>query len=633
MVRRNILTHSFPPPSPPSPLSLPLPHPGFNGIIHVLPMQDKQTSLTLKVNSMVTNLPPSLTCTQTSSPFDHYTFSVSHTPTLTVPPPTTWSAQDTNQARATGLAMVADSNLFTIGGKSCLMASFVSATLTEPDYSGPADSTLSYYAGAEFIGCELGDNVEPGKYRPFLHVAGRGWALVTEEEVVEVVPAYGPDHSHLAGSLRGGLELAVSLRGLTEEDITKTRVEIGNTPCPVQRMDPDLEKIFCITQPARDDGYSSLVFEDGAVAYWSLQADYFDLDGRFVNSDGATSYRNHGSIGESIDAVVQGEVGSREEGISGNTVTDQAVLFNASYIEVPFHSYLAHPGGFGMGLWLKIPQASASPAENTNYRIIVDHASISDGIARGYLLLLNPCGQPEFWAASGLSLDTFTGSDDCLVIADSISQCTPTPTACSGYSVVAQATNPTDLPPGVWNIIRCSDCDLSGWSFIALGWEADEFDGAEDSCTAESLCSGSQVFHYNNRFVDSLSSTHLPAVGTNLLIGGTERLPVGVVNHPLWAESQLASFTGHVDEVSVYVRPLSSGQVEVHYEYGSSDKQRIWIRVETVDGVGDGVIPDLVYASEWTPDFSQVVEVDWDGASGEEMVVSEGVALRFTWSR
>ena len=112
----------------------------------------------------------------------------------------------------TGIAMDTGKNLLTIGGNPCLEATHVSISLVDPNYSTTTSGATSYLMGEENVSCELRET-PPGKYRPFLHVAGRGWALVTEESVVEVVPAIGPDPTHLVGSLRGGLELSIHVRG------------------------------------------------------------------------------------------------------------------------------------------------------------------------------------------------------------------------------------------------------------------------------------------------------------------------------------------------------------------------------------------------------------------------------------
>ena len=367
------------------------------------------------------------------------------------------------------------------------------------------------------------------------------------------------------------------------------------------------------------------------MGHWSLQTDYYDSGGRFEGSDGEAFYRNLGSLGAVLDAVVRGEVVGGEEGISGNNITDQALLFNASYIEVPFDPSLSESSGFGLGLWLRVPHSSGSSPTDLvtgHYRIFADQASFSGGVAQGYLLLINPCGQLEFWLATGQSVDGTTIAENCPAISDIATDCAM-PVACSGVSVT-MGTSPVDLPPGVWSIVRCDSCDVTMWGFIAAGWEADD----QTQCgTANSPCSGQQSLRFNGVSVATLSSTHLPSLNTSLQLGGTGRIEPGHTAQAAWPQSRLGSFTGLLDEVSLYPSPLSADQATSHWEFGSTDKQKIWIRTETADGVGDGIIPNLEYSMEWEPVFTQVRSVDWEAGSEEEVTLEEGVALLFTWTR
>ena len=623
---------------------------GFNGTIHVVPLADIAAPLTIKVNSDPINLPPSIICGAPPQNFDHYMFAVSHTPLVSDTFSGVFSYQDENSVQVSGLATTSEHNLFTIGGKACSMSGQFSTNLVQPDYSGPADNTISYSSMERSVGCEM-DLVEPGVYRPILHVAGRGRGLVLDSAIVDVVPTYGPAQLHdPSGSLRGGTLLEIDARGLSEDDITKLRVEIGNTPCLVQQIDPSNHNhIYCITEPARDDGYSSLVHSLHPVGYWTLQTDYFNEDGGYVGSDGETVYRNVGSVGRGGDGRVRGEVVGREEGISGNTLTNQAALFNNSYIEVPFHSDFAQPAGFGMGLWIKAPALEGDPETSAAnflapqlspgsgdplpgsgegdisqgvkgpYRILVDFASLSDGVAHGYVIVINPCDQLEFWLASVQSIATFSGAEDCPTIT---SDDCASPAVCSGYSVVSMAMTYGNLPPGVWSVIRCGDCNLTEWSLVSVGWTADSED-------CEELCAGQQVLHFNDRFIDTMATTHSAQTNRSLLIGGTDRLLLGGDSD--LSNSPLTGFVGHVDEVSVFDRPMSASEAEEHFEYGSTEKQKVWIRVESVDGISTG--QDLEPVLEWNGAFEEVQSVDWNTVSGEVIEIADNIALRFSWTR
>lgn len=636
-------------------------HPiGFNGTIHVVPLTDIEATLTLKVDSLPIEVPPSIVCGALSENFDHYTYAATQTPHVSGTSSPIFSYLNENTVMISGLATTPEHNLFTIGGKACLSSGKFSS-LVKPAHSGPADDSVSYTNMEESVDCEL-DSVKPGVYRPILHVAGKGYGLVTDDAIVKVVPSYGPAHLHGSrGSLRGGTLLEINVRGLSEDDITKTRVEIGNTPCHVQRIDPVARKIYCITQPARDDGYSSLVHELDPIAYWSLQADYYDLEGAFIDSDGEVKYRNTGTLGSSSDAIVRGDVIGREAGISGSMLTNQAALFNKSYVEVPFHSEFARPTGFGMELWLKMPSnidygisgsgllsdpltsgySSISQSDSQSgsgdplwdstipqdhsgsYHIVVDFASFSNGVAHGYVIVINPCGQPEFWLASRQSINTFTDSEDCPLLTSSQCSSSP-PTACSGYSVAVMATAYGNLPPGVWSIIRCGNCDVTEWSLLSFGWEADNLELADVDCASLDLCSGKQVFYFNDIFIDTVPTPYSPGTNRSLVFGGTDRLPLGELSDSQTSFS--TGFVGHLDEISVYSHPMSSEKAHEHYEYGSTEKQKVWIRVDSMDGITMGS-----FALEWNGAFEQVEYLNWNVARGQ-MELSNNTALVFTWT-
>ena len=616
---------------------------GFNGTIHVVAQADITVPLSLTVNSVPMELPPTTTCGGAIPPqtFSHYTFSVSHTPIIHGGT-NVFSYLDEIVVYSSGLSSTPDHNLFTIGGVSCSSSTKTSTTLTQPNFSGPADNTITYL-GEDVINCHI-LRVEPGTYRPVLHVAGKGWGLVTN--VLEILPSVEVDFA--AGSLRGGTLLHITTEGLSLDDVSKLRVEIGNTPCAVQQISHVgiYEHLYCLTQPAHDDGYSSVVNALNPIAYWSLQMDYYDLEGRYVGSDGSedTGFRNHGSIGSSGDAVVRREVEGRKEGISGNTLTNQAVLFNNSYMEVPFHPEFTETGGFGLGLWVKLPATSAENDSDTSegqgsamesgmadtrgpYQIVVDFASYVDGTAGGYVVVINPCGQPEFWIASGHSHHNFSGSEDCPLL--SLSDCSPsTPESCSGLSVVVTGY----IPTGVWSVVRCGDCDLrTGWGLLSVGWSADSAEGEEPQINS----TGEQSFYFNNGLVASITTTYSPPVERPLLLGGTDRLPASTGGWVLDTESSsnlpLTAFVGSVDEVSLYDRTLEAEEVSELFMYGSTNNQKIWIRVEPVDGIGTGHNIDMVL--EWNGAFDEVQPLDWEGVSDSEMEIEEGKALLFEWSR
>ena len=397
-------------------------------------------------------------------------------------------------------------------------------------------------------------------------------------------------------------------------------------------------------------------------------------DGSYEGVDGESVYRSSGALGALCDAGVRGEVVGREEGISGNSLTNQAALFNESYLEIPFHPDFSKSGSFGMTLWLKLPEIEGPGEHGDNmltslssgwgsgtddplwgsgggggggnegpYQIVVDFASFFNGTAHGYVIVINPCGQPEFWLATNQSIDVNPPNFNKTCPLLSASDCSPlTPTTCSGYQLVTTAATYGNLPPGVWSVIRCGDCDLGmEWGLISVGWNVDE---SETDCVESSFCSGEQTFHFNSRMIGTATTSHALQTNRPLLIGGTDRLlPLGGgdgegegegegdwESDTLSSNSALTGFTGLVDEVSLFDRPLTANESRELFEYGSSEKQKVWIRVESVDGIGMGHDNDIV--QEWNGDFEEVEPLDWNAVSNDEIELDEGTALQFTWN-
>ena len=305
------------------------------------------------------------------------------------------------------------------------------------------------------IQCTLPSNIRPGYYRTILHVAGQGWAsAVLEDTTVKVTPRIDSSPHINSISLRGEIPLTFSTTGLLPSSITNTRVLIGNTPCIVQSIASD-GALTCLSQAAQDDGYSSLIQRSRPLGYWSLQADLSNDE-----VDGDVSFSNGGSVGSLADALVVGGVETRQEGISGNSATDQAAFFESSYLVVSSEERFTRPVGFAAEFWLKSDQLS------DKYRIVFSSASYHDNIARGYVVLINPCNQLEFWVAVGpedqgsakgqssghssgySSGQGLLGPDDmCEVISD-VSMCS---FSCLGPLTVPDTST---LPRGPWHVIR-----------------------------------------------------------------------------------------------------------------------------------------------------------------------------------
>ncbi len=511
-------------------------------------------------------------------------------------------------------------NTLTIGGKPCMGTDPTSASSSrmEPDFSGPVAWIVLYTT--ELFACTVPD-LEPGVYRVVMHVNGKGWAYADlSTSTVLYQPAITNSMSPQSGSFRGGLLLNVAVPDLSPVDVAKTRVDIGNTPCPVQRIHEN-HQVTCLTQAARDDGYSSVVAWSGALAYWSLQTDYYDNSGSYLLSEGITNFRSGGALSDIAEAAISGAIATRMEGISGNSLTDQSVQFDASYIEVPPLEEFTSPAGFGMELWVRTTDSNSMD----KYVIVVDASSTTADTASGYILALNPCDQLEFWVATGIESSSVSPPDysDCAPINITSYNCSQ---QCQGHAYIENTGSATgQLPPGVWHVIRSGEYNWTSWHQVAFGWDA----GDRDNCTFETApCSGEQTLYIDGQHIGSFSTPHLPSYGTPITIGGTSKLPIGSSPNSAY---DIEPFVGQVDEVSFYSSPLSQSAVSQHYFYGASENQPIWVTVEGQDGVGTGVVPDVEYP-EWEVAFEDEVVVDWDGVQNNDLTVENSSAIRFEWT-
>ena len=576
---------------------------GFNGSITVLDTEDIAAELSIRVGCVVVNTSTfNITCSGTVSPFQSYIYSADATPVIrSVTPAAT--AGDSIDLVLTGLSDLADDNVFVFGGQSpaaCISSNFSGRTAP---LNSTAATMRSYLASTE-VQCTV-PNMPPGRYRPLLHVAGRGWGYASlDNSVIRVQPRIDAI-SETSGSLRGGTSLTIQTTGIAPSDIAKTRVFIGNTPCSLQSVDSG-GQLVCTTQTSRDDGYSSVVDRDDALAYWNLQADYYRSNGSYLNSDGEQWFRSGGVLGVRANASISGTVMTRQRGISGNSATDQAAFFQASYMQTPVLPEFSDADGFAMDLWIKVPLA------RDQYQIVVDSSSSGSGVASaGYLLMLNPCAQLEFWLATGISAQNYTANSslECELIRNS-SQCSQD---CSGYLNILEDS---DLPAGVWNVIRAEYLNLSTWRYVHFGWAAD---GSDRDCSPPGgQYSGWQVLHLNSVRIEE-RTTYLPSVTTPVSIGGSS------------SNQALGPFEGYLDEVAFYSRPLHSRQTQARVRYGTTESQPVWITVNREDGVGQGNVPNVVY-SVTDQGFTNDTVVNWDAPQDVYLEIGESTSIRFEWT-
>ena len=609
-------------------------------MVTVLGMEDIEVSLSLAFNHIPVNVSNSTTqCNETGSDFNMYTYSVSATPILHNLARQRVGAGDTIILNLTGISDTQEDNVLVFGGNTNITCSSSDPPILSPTSSSsqPAISSLgvtrtySDYA----VECVV-PGLPVGRYRPTLHVAGRGWGYSSlEHTVLTVQPEIVSPPFIGNGSLRGGLSVALSTHGLSQADMLRTRVEIGNTPCRVQSIDNN-GILTCFTQAAVDDGYSSLIQASSPLAYWSLQADYHRTNGSYLDFDGLDFFRSGGSLGTQASASVHGVVNLRQSGISGNSITDQSILFSeAAFLQVPSLEEMFNPTGFSLEFWMKVPHSVQ------HYRIVVDAFASCDTVACGYVVVLNPCHQVEFWVAnegsevssgdtipnqgipdnmdsgstaSGGNSDEMQELAECSLITDT-NQCAHDQT-CNGLVRVTEQSN-IRLPTGTWSIVRSDIMDLSDWNHIHVGWET----GSDEDCTA---CNGAQELVVNGDRL-AVSSGYTNA-NTGIEIGGSSTIILGTTG----TQSGLAPFTGYLDEVAYYTRLLEDWEISNRVVHIAQQTQQIWISTESFDGVGTGTVPHVQYPIPDPP--LNLVAIDWDSASPLEETHEESVTLQFQWT-
>ena len=582
-------------------------NPGFNGTIVVLGWRSQSYAVNISINGANINLSNQhILCDDTSSPYANYTFSVDKTPSVTVSASSQGYAGMPVKISASLLSSVQGDNVMTFGGKPCTNPSSpVSSVLSTPAFVS-VDTATRHYLPFVVFNCTL-PGIDPGEYKVALHVEGMGWASASiNSSIITVTAQVTMATLPSSGSLRGGLEISIPVHGLSDWVVGNTTVTIGNTPCLVQRVSTNgtLDGFLtCITGPAMDNGYSSVVTQDGALAYWSLQTYLFAPDGTYLASDGKNYFSSGGLLGSQANAYVVGNVSGQQKGISGNNVTDQAALFNSSYIKIPALSELTSNIGFGIELWL------SSGAGNGTYRIIVDASSSPALRTSGYMVMLNPCNKLEFWLGIGTSTNSM--SDDCPLLHTNQSCKGP----CSGFTIVPDTLA---LPSGQWSVIQSSLSDWSGWHQVFIGWSTNKSDMG--------MSTGDQVLYVDGSLQHTVEVSYMPSA-TPITFGGSSHHPV--------VPSQLqnisvAPFVGLLDEISFYEVPLPPNTIAQHYHYGSTDNQPIWVMTESTGGVWNGSVPGVQQGVN--QGYEYMLSINWETQSNGEYLINGSTALLFQWT-
>lgn len=618
-------------------------------MVRVLELEDIEASLSLTINSISLNVSNyNVQCTETNSDFSTYTYSVSSTPVLQSLSQQSVVAGDMLVIELKGISETQNDNILLFGGNTGLTCFSPNPPILSTVIMSPVTSvstTASTYSDhTTVVHCTV-PALPAGMYRPLLHVAGRGWGQSSlESTVVTVHPQITSSPSSASGSLRGGLSLAMGTRGLFDSDVLRTRVTIGNTPCRVESIDTE-GMLTCFTQAAVDDGYSALIRASLPLAYWSLQTDYYRSNNSYLASDGLSFLRNSGSLGVRANASIHGSIALRQEGISGNSLTDQSIGFTESaFLQVPALEELLSPSGFAMDFWVRVPLSIQ------HYRILINASSSCEDAACGFMVMLNPCNQVEFWLASG---EQFQEEDDqsgsgvdqfqedinlfasgenlqqflednatvCSLISD-VSQCS---TSCSGY----MDTSGLMLPTGVWHIIRSSPTNLSDWNHVYISWKANTIRDSVNNltstdCMTTGVCNGMQELIINGEY-DSISSTYQRA-NTGIEIGGSSSIALGTTG--VW--NGMAPFNGYIDEVAYYDKPLELSEINSRVVHGTQETQPIVLTVEGFDGVGTGSVPNLIYTPTTNPPLPPEV-INWESVVDFEYTYEDSVMLQFGW--
>lgn len=587
-----------------------------------LPLNIHINTITLILSSAT------VTCEDSGSPYNSYTYSPDDTPCVNSITPQNVSPQEEVSISFKGISDEPEDNVFTIGGSTCQSLSnhIVSISKTAPDFK--SSTTGASYVASTTDNCTI-PILSAGSYRVILHVAGKGWGHTTlDSTIVRVVPIIDSWVPGL-GSLQGGSLLSLETRGLLPPDIVKSRVTIGNSPCLIQTIKSTGE-LTCLTTSAVDDGYSSVVHRDSALAYWSLQADHFQPSGEYIDSDGIDFYQSKGTMGRKADAALFGEVQARQIGISGNNLTDQSAGFTASYLQTAALDEFSSRAGFGMDLWL-----NSEAAVVDGYRIVIDSASYLNGYSNGFLLILNPCGELEFWIATGNDVNNFIATGNCQLITDITTECGM---QCSGHIIVTESHDGR-LPRGVWHVLRSDQAVISmQWQYVSFGWVADNFEqilaSSNDSeCTVDNLCSGTQSL-FTSTMISS-TTTYLRLPNSTITLGGTDRISLADISVPTNLDDIMA-FSGKLDEIAYYIKPLTDKLSNEHLYYGTKEEfrynQLLSVTVDGVDNVGTGVVPNVVYLNV-QPAFRSEIMVNWGPhVNNQQYFLSEDQALRFEWT-
>lgn len=606
---------------------------GFRGRISVQPYVDLSSLLTITFDSKEVSYGSNICGQVLLDKAPTYSHLASETPVILSVSPSSAIQGSNIMVAVKGIIDSEEYNILTIGGKPCTTSSHTSTTEIEPVLELPVEGTYSYLDA--IIDCTVPD-IYPGDYRVALHVAGRGWSYGEIENSVLSIRSsiHGNDLSTPHGSLGGGTLLRIPVTGLDHYFIGQTSVDIGNTPCLIQEIvnispNPLHAEIVCKTTFPRDDGYSSLVSKN-ALCYWSLQYDFYDSSNVKYSTESTQSFSSDGKIVVNTLANIVGNVEQGHVGISGGLYTDQSAYFSSSYLRVESFEQYQALSTFSFEIWFKSPMSFSY----NKYVVLASSYQNSGGIARGFIITINPCNEIEYWLGTGEQIEDISddssgsssvsnsGQGDC----DDMSSCE---TECrKGYIVQrVQSELQFQMPVGVWRVLRSSsNIEFDEWNHVAFG-----FDAAINESSNQTSLQGTQILYINNELneADDISYSHTDK--SDLFFGGNEILHTNNIEVSSQV-SQLYPFTGYIDEICLYDYMLTEQDVKDHYHYGTTDEQPLWINTEYVDGVWKGMVPDMETTLVETAFDELALDINLQEISDDSFFISKQKGIQIKWT-
>ena len=483
-----------------------------------------------------------------------------------------------------------------------------------------------------------------GYYRISLYVYSLGWAFFWNDlDKITISSIITDSTSVYYGSTLGGSLLTIHGENFHSSNKSDYSLLIGNTPCMLQQivLDPiDSQTITCLTLAPVDDGYSALISSLNPISYFT-----FDNPSVFVPDKGYLKELN--------SEISFPEQFFDESHMNVLNHLHHSLIFYSHFFETVFHPAYANFDSFGIELWIRISSTKLDtfiqqPSNGQNvttatsgYRVILENTPYS-GSPGGYKLIINPCNILEVWIATGIN-GTKSDSNECPLTSQL--NCSST---CSGTRRINfQQDNVTYSS---WYIIAGPELSTSSlnWTHIAFGWsilgsisnhkitDPNNLESMNQCVYERSIkkyCQGQANLIVNGVEYGRENVTYSPGSSVNKLsIGGTDQ--------PLSPE--LESFTGILDEVVVYTRPLTYNEALLHYAASTRKQQSITVSSTFIDYLGTGITPQEEYPNIFDNynDFGRAFKptpnqhfIDWKVQTFDALTIYPDDHVSFYWQQ